>query len=73
LAHIATPLTLSIMGCVVNGPGEARETDIGVTGGGKGTHLVYLSGVADHKIGDEGFVDHVVRLVEAKVAEMQAE
>ncbi len=73
LAHIATPLTLSIMGCVVNGPGEARETDIGVTGGGKGTHLVYLSGVADHKIGDEGFVDHVVRLVEAKVAEMLAE
>ena len=73
LAHIATPLTLSIMGCVVNGPGEARETDIGVTGGGKGTHLVYLSGVADHKIGDDGFVDHVVKLVEAKVAEMQAE
>ncbi|NQV59721.1 MAG: flavodoxin-dependent (E)-4-hydroxy-3-methylbut-2-enyl-diphosphate synthase [Alphaproteobacteria bacterium] len=72
LAHIATPLTLSIMGCVVNGPGEARETDIGVTGGGHGTHLVYLSGVADHKIGDEGFVDHVVELVEAKVAEMQA-
>ncbi|MFP6771504.1 MAG: flavodoxin-dependent (E)-4-hydroxy-3-methylbut-2-enyl-diphosphate synthase [Alphaproteobacteria bacterium] len=73
LAHITTPLTLSIMGCVVNGPGEARETDIGVTGGGKGTHLVYLSGVADHKIGDDGFVDHVVKLVEAKVAEMQAE
>ena len=72
LAHISTPLTLSIMGCVVNGPGEARETDIGVTGGGRGTHLVYLSGVADHKIGDAGFVDHVVDLVEAKVAEMQA-
>ncbi|MDP7548179.1 MAG: flavodoxin-dependent (E)-4-hydroxy-3-methylbut-2-enyl-diphosphate synthase [Alphaproteobacteria bacterium] len=72
LAHIATPLTLSIMGCVVNGPGEARETDIGVTGGGHGTHLVYLSGVADHKIGDTGFVDHVVELVEAKVAELQA-
>ncbi len=72
LAHISTPLTLSIMGCVVNGPGEARETDIGVTGGGHGTHLVYLRGVADHKIGDEGFVDHVVELVEAKVAEMQA-
>ena len=72
LAHISTPLTLSIMGCVVNGPGEARETDIGVTGGGRGTHLVYLLGVADHKIGDAGFVDHVVDLVEAKVAEMQA-
>jgi (E)-4-hydroxy-3-methylbut-2-enyl-diphosphate synthase len=73
LAHITTPLTLSIMGCVVNGPGEARETDIGVTGGGKGTHLVYLSGVADHKIGDAGFVDHVVKLVEDKVAEILAE
>ncbi len=72
LAHISTPLTLSIMGCVVNGPGEARETDIGVTGGGRGTHLVYLSGVADHKIGDQGFVDHVVELVEAKVAEIEA-
>ncbi|MDP6829348.1 MAG: flavodoxin-dependent (E)-4-hydroxy-3-methylbut-2-enyl-diphosphate synthase [Alphaproteobacteria bacterium] len=72
LAHIATPMTLSIMGCVVNGPGEARETDIGVTGGGRGTHMVYLSGVADHKIGDEGFVDHVVELVENKLAELKA-
>jgi (E)-4-hydroxy-3-methylbut-2-enyl-diphosphate synthase len=72
LAHIATPMTLSIMGCVVNGPGEAKETDIGVTGGGRGTHMVYLSGVADHKIGDEGFVDHVVDLVEKKIAELHA-
>jgi (E)-4-hydroxy-3-methylbut-2-enyl-diphosphate synthase len=71
LAHISTPVTLSIMGCVVNGPGEARETDIGVTGGGKGNHLVYLRGVADHKIHDEGFVDHVVKLVEDKVAELE--
>ena len=60
------------MGCVVNGPGEAKETDIGVTGGGRGTHMVYLSGVADHKMGDEGFVDHVVDLVEKKIAELQA-
>ncbi len=72
LAHIATPMTLSIMGCVVNGPGEAKETDIGVTGGGRGTHMVYLIGVADHKIGDEGFVDHVVDLVEKKIAELHA-
>ncbi len=72
LAHIATPMTLSIMGCVVNGPGEAKETDIGVTGGGRGTHMVYLSGVADHKIGDEGFVDHVVDLVEKKITELHA-
>ncbi|MDP6692641.1 MAG: 4-hydroxy-3-methylbut-2-en-1-yl diphosphate synthase, partial [Alphaproteobacteria bacterium] len=53
-------------------PGEARETDIGLTGGGKGSHMVYLSGVADHKIGDEGFVDHVVELVENKLAELKA-
>ena len=73
LAHISTPLTLSIIGCVVNGPGEARETDIGLTGGGKGSHLVYLSGVSDHKIDDAGLVDHLVALVEAKAAEIEAE
>ena len=72
LAHISTPLTLSIIGCVVNGPGEARETDIGLTGGGKGSHLVYLSGVSDHKIEDAGLVDHLVELVEAKAAEIEA-
>jgi (E)-4-hydroxy-3-methylbut-2-enyl-diphosphate synthase len=72
LAHIATPLTLSIIGCVVNGPGEARETDIGVTGGGKGSHLVYVSGIADHKIDEAGLVDHVVELVEKKAAEIEA-
>ncbi len=68
LAHITQPITLSIMGCVVNGPGEARETDIGLTGGGAGTHLVYLAGIADHKIDDDGLVDHIVELVEAKAA-----
>ena len=73
LAHISTPLTLSIIGCVVNGPGEARETDIGLTGGGKGSHLVYLSGVSDHKIDDESLVDHLVELVERKAAEIEAE
>ena len=73
LAHISTPLTLSIIGCVVNGPGEARETDIGLTGGGRGNHMVYLSGVADHKIDDGGLVDHIVELVEAKVREIETE
>ena len=73
LAHISTPMTLSIIGCVVNGPGEARETDIGLTGGGKGSHLVYLSGVSDHKIDDERLVDHLVELVERKAAEIEAE
>lgn len=71
LAHITTPLTVSIIGCVVNGPGEARETDIGLTGGGNGNHLVYLSGAADHKIDDTKLVDHMVDLVEKKVAEME--
>ncbi len=72
LAHIATPMTLSIIGCVVNGPGEARETDIGLTGGGRGTHQVYLNGIADHRIRDGDLVDRVVRLVENKAAEIEA-
>jgi (E)-4-hydroxy-3-methylbut-2-enyl-diphosphate synthase len=73
LAHITTPLTLSVIGCVVNGPGEARETDIGLTGGGRGTHQIYLSGVTDHRIQDEDLVDHLVGLVEKKAAEIEAE
>lgn len=72
LAHISTPLSLSIIGCVVNGPGEARETDIGVTGGGNGRHMVYLSGVTDHHIDDASMVDHIVALVEKKAAEIEA-
>ena len=73
LAHISTPMSLSVIGCVVNGPGEARETDIGVTGGGRGTHMIYLSGIADHKIGEDGLVDHVVELVERRAAEIETE
>lgn len=73
LAHIHTPMSLSIIGCVVNGPGEARETDIGLTGGGNGNHMVYLSGMTDHKISDEKLVDHIVDLVEAKAAELDAQ
>src|ERR1700681_21261 len=72
LAHITTPLTLSVIGCVVNGPGEARETDIGFTGGGNNTHQVYLSGVTDHRLKDENIVDHLVGLVEKKAAEIEA-
>jgi len=72
LAHITTPLTLSIIGCVVNGPGEARQTDIGLTGGGRGNHMIYVSGIADHKIDDDKIVDHVVELVEAKAREIAA-
>ena len=67
LSHITKPLTLSIIGCVVNGPGEAMNSDIGVTGGGKNTNMIYLSGVADHKISNSEIVDHVVKLVEEKI------
>src|SRR5438046_1629776 len=72
LAHITTPLTLSVIGCVVNGPGEARETDIGFTGGGNNTHQVYISGVTDHRLKDADIVDHLVELVEKKAAELEA-
>jgi (E)-4-hydroxy-3-methylbut-2-enyl-diphosphate synthase len=72
LDHIKTPMSLSILGCVVNGPGEARETDIGLTGGGAGKHMVYLRGVTDHTVESEDMLDHIVRLVEAKAAEIEA-
>ena len=72
LEHIKTPMSLSILGCVVNGPGEARETDIGLTGGGAGKHMVYLRGVTDHTVESEDMLDHIVRLVEAKAAEIDA-
>lgn len=73
LAHISTPMTLSIIGCVVNGPGEARETDIGFTGGGAGSGMVYISGLADHKINNEEMVDHLVSLVERKARQIETE
>ena len=72
LQHIKTPMSLSVLGCVVNGPGEARETDIGITGGGNGTHMVYLSGVTDHHVKDGEMIDHIVKMVEAKAAEIEA-
>jgi (E)-4-hydroxy-3-methylbut-2-enyl-diphosphate synthase len=72
LQHIKTPMSLSVLGCVVNGPGEARETDIGITGGGNGTHMVYLSGVTDHHVKDAEMINHIVKLVEAKAAEIEA-
>ena len=73
LAHITTPMTLSVIGCVVNGPGEARETDIGFTGGGNGTHMVYVNGLQDHRLKDADIVDHLVKMVEEKAAEIEAE
>ena len=73
LSHIRTPMTLSIIGCVVNGPGEARETDIGLTGGGGGSHKVYVAGVPDHNTSTEDMIDHIVQLVETKAAQIEAE
>ncbi|MBM3522188.1 MAG: flavodoxin-dependent (E)-4-hydroxy-3-methylbut-2-enyl-diphosphate synthase [Alphaproteobacteria bacterium] len=72
LAHIAVPMTVSVIGCVVNGPGEARETDIGFTGGGNGTHMVYIAGAQDHRLKDQDIVEHLAGLVERKAAEILA-
>jgi (E)-4-hydroxy-3-methylbut-2-enyl-diphosphate synthase len=72
LKHISTSMSLSIIGCVVNGPGEALMTDVGFTGGGAGAGMVYLAGKAHHKMGNEGMVEHIVELVEAKAAELEA-
>jgi (E)-4-hydroxy-3-methylbut-2-enyl-diphosphate synthase len=70
LSHISTPMSVSIMGCVVNGPGEAAHTDIGLTGGGAGSSMIYLSGLTDHKIENENIVGHIVELVEKKALEI---
>ena len=71
LSHIKTPLTLSIIGCVVNGPGEASLTDIGITGGGKGNNMLYLSGIQIEKILTDNIIDKVVHEVEKKVYEIE--
>src|SRR5262247_3356139 len=71
LKHIATPMSLSIIGCVVNGPGEARETDIGFTGGGAGAGMIYLNGEPVYKLENKQLVDHVVELCEKKAAEIE--
>ena len=71
LSHIKESLTLSIIGCVVNGPGEASQTDIGLTGGGKGNNMVYLSGLQNHKVPSENIIDHIVELVEKKAKELR--
>ncbi len=73
LAHITTPMSVSVIGCVVNGPGEALMTDIGFAGGGKGTHQVYIKGQTDHRLKDEDIVGHLVGLVEKRAAEIEAE
>ena len=73
LAHIHTPMSLSIIGCVVNGPGEALMTDVGFTGGGAGSGMVYVAGKQDHKLDNDKMVDHIVELVEKRASEIEAE
>ena len=73
LEHIKTPMSLSIIGCVVNGPGEALMTDVGFTGGGAGNGMVYLAGKQSHRMSNDQMVDHIVEQVEARAAEIEAE
>ncbi len=73
LAHIPTSMSLSIIGCVVNGPGEALFTDVGFTGGGKGAGMVYVAGKPDHKLDNGKMIEHIVELVEKRAAEIEAE
>ena len=73
LAHVKTPMSLSIIGCVVNGPGEALMTDVGFTGGGAGNGMIYWAGKQDHRIGNDAMVDHIVDLVEKRAKEIDAE
>tara|TARA_Y100001958_G_C21221139_1_gene546470 strand:+ start:139 stop:1236 length:1098 start_codon:yes stop_codon:yes gene_type:complete len=71
LSHIKTPVTLSIIGCVVNGPGEAAMTDIGITGGGKGNNMLYLSGIQSKKVLTDDIIEKVVYEVEKKASELE--
>ncbi|MBK4215129.1 flavodoxin-dependent (E)-4-hydroxy-3-methylbut-2-enyl-diphosphate synthase [Paracoccus caeni] len=73
LEHIKTPMSLSIIGCVVNGPGEALMTDIGFTGGGAGSGMVYMAGKQSHKMTNDQMVDHIVGLVEERAEKIEAE
>ncbi|MEM0987136.1 MAG: flavodoxin-dependent (E)-4-hydroxy-3-methylbut-2-enyl-diphosphate synthase [Pseudomonadota bacterium] len=72
LAHIAEPISLSIIGCVVNGPGEASLTDMGFTGGGKEAGMMYMAGAPSHKVSNAEMIEQIVQEVEAKAAEMRA-
>ncbi len=73
LEHVKTPISLSIIGCVVNGPGEALMTDVGFTGGGAGSGMVYLAGAQSHKLSNAEMIDHIVAQVEARAARIEAE
>ena len=71
LSHIKTPITLSIIGCVVNGPGEASLTDIGLTGGGKDSNMLYIKGIQNEKISNDKIISKIVNLVEKKASELK--
>ena len=71
LSHIKTPITLSIIGCVVNGPGEAAMTDVGITGGSKGSNMLYLSGVQKEKVMTDDMITRVIKEVEKKATELE--
>ena len=73
LAHIKTPMSLSIIGCVVNGPGEALMTDVGFTGGGAGSGMVYLAGKQSHKMSNDQMIDHIVEQVEERAQQIESE
>jgi (E)-4-hydroxy-3-methylbut-2-enyl-diphosphate synthase len=72
LEHVKVPMSLSIIGCVVNGPGEALMTDIGFTGGGAGNGMIYIAGKQDHRVNNDRMIDHIVDLVEKKAAEIES-
>ena len=72
VAHISTPMDVSVLGCVVNGPGEAAQTVLGLTGGGNGRHKVYVGGAPDHNVSSEDVVDHFVRLIETEAEKIEA-
>ena len=73
LSHIKEPITLSIIGCVVNGPGEAAQTQIGLTGGGQDNHMMYLSGLPHHKVASNKIIEEVVTLVKKKSEELKSD
>ena len=70
LSHIKKPITLSIIGCVVNGPGEAKQTEIGITGGGKDNHMLYLNGLETEKVMTKDMINKIVSLVEEKASNL---
>ena len=72
LEHISESITVSLIGCVVNGPGEAKETDIGLTGGGKGTHQIYVNGVTDHISKNENVADYIVNFVQKEIEQRKS-